>query len=279
MLADRLREQGNLAEATWVCARGLASNPHYSTGHTILAEILREAGLSRRAKEEFLLGLDLEAFNARARLGLARLLVEEGDAKGALEHVDYLLFWQPDHEEGKKVAEQARLLLRSQEVETLLGPAEEAAPPPEQEALAVPPPAGLIPGREGELCALLADCESVSGAIVMNKEGLVVASELNLRGLKDEVAAGLTSLCETSNRYLLRLGLGYLEGGLIEGEALTLRIFRYQDYVVAVSLKPEAKLGPAEIEISGAMTRLDRRRKVRTTDTLPAEFLPEKKHA
>ncbi|NIM06650.1 MAG: hypothetical protein GTO55_09380 [Armatimonadetes bacterium] len=276
-LAERLREEDRLDEATWVCSRGLAANPHYSTGRAILGEILHQVGLKARAKEEFLLGISLDPHNARARLGLSRLLLEQKDARQALEHLEHLLFWQPQHEEAQVLAGRARSLLSTGQVEELIGPEEEAPAPIEEDALPAPP--GLVKGREAELTKLLAECESISGVCLVNEEGLLVASESDLKGLRDEAAAGLAGMCEAANRYLLKLGLGYLEGGLIEEEPRTIRIFRYQDYVMAVSLKPEAKLGAAEIEISKAIEGLDRRRKVRAADLQQPSLSAEANHA
>jgi len=278
-LADRLREEGRLDEATWVCARGLAANPRYSTGHAILGEILHQVGLKARAKEEFLLALDLDVHNARARLRLVGLLLEEGEAQKALEHLESILFWQPHHEEAQSLAKQARALLRSRQIEAVIGPQQEELPQPGEgeEALVAPP--GLVAGREGELARRVAECESVGGVMIVNREGLLVANEAAFQELKDEAAAGLASMCETSNRYLLKLGLGYLEGGLIEEKAGAIRIFRYQGYLMAVLLKEGAKLGAAEVEIRGAIDRLDRRRKLRASDTLSDDLPAETKHA
>ncbi len=287
-VAERLREQGSLAEATWVCARGIANNPHYATGHTVLGEILYDAGLKNRAKEEFSLAVDLEGMNTRARLGLAKALLEERKVQGALDHLDFVLFWQPQHGEARNLLEKAGILQRDQQVNALLGPPLEAGAVSETKSaegasgraeLAAPAPPGLRPGRESELCSLLVECGSVSGAMIINSEGLVVASEAALQEAEDEAAASLAAIAETSNSYLLRLGLDYLEGGLIEGEDCTLRIFRYQDYVLVVLLQEEAKLGPAEVEISNAIERLDRRRKMRVTDTFSEELAAEKKDA
>jgi len=273
-LADRLREQGDLAEATWICSRGLAANFGYSTGHTILAEILKDSDLKQRAKEEFALALRLNFSNMRALLGLAKLLLEEDNPQEALEHIDHLLFWQPSHEQAIKLAREAQERLNRQQVEEVIGTEMMPAPLPEEAEAGEAPP-GLVSGREHELAALVAKCDCVNGLIIINQEGLIVARELDMTKLGDKDAAALDNLCKTLNHYLLKLGAGYLEGGLIEGEAHALRLLRYRGYVLAISLKADVMLGPAEIELAGAITQLDRRRKLRASDDLP----PEKRDA
>jgi predicted regulator of Ras-like GTPase activity (Roadblock/LC7/MglB family) len=278
-LADRLREDGRLDEATWVCARGLAANPRYSTGRAILGEILHEAGLKTRAKEEFLLGIDSEPHNARARLGLAELLLEQKDAKQALEHLDYILFWQPAHEDARVLARRAQKLLRSSQVEQIISGQEKAVSEPAELKESPPAPPGLVKGREEELAKLLAECPTVAGVMIVDGEGLQVAGELDLKGPKDKAAAGLAKMCATANQHLMKLGLGCLEGGLIEDGKRGVRIYRYQNYAIAVSLKEEAKLGAADVEISQAVERLDRRRKVRAADIQEPNASREAKHA
>jgi len=279
-LAERLREHGELGEAMWVCSRGLTASPGYATGHVILAEILWENGLKRRAREEFAQAVQLDGNNARARLGLAHLLLQEGDWQQALEQLDYLLFWQPTHHTASKLREQAASQMRTRQVEGLL---EEPKVVPvalvETVAAALPAPPGLLPGREKELSALLAECETVSGAMIINQEGLLTAAVSAFEHLEDGLAAKLVSICENSNRYLMRLGLGYLEGILVEGEALTLRVFRYDKYLVAVSLQTGAKLGAAEAELARTINQLDRRRRSRASDGVPRSLVWEGKDA
>jgi predicted regulator of Ras-like GTPase activity (Roadblock/LC7/MglB family) len=279
-LAERLREEGEIGEAIWVCSRGLMANPEYSTGHAILAEILLENGLRKRAREEFSLSLKLDGNNARSRMGLAQLLLAEGDIQQALSELDYLLFWQPTHLPARQLREEAVKREATQQVNTVLGSVPVACQPePPQEELALPSPPGLVPGREKEFTALLEECESVGGVFLVNQEGLVIVASAALQGLGDRVAAKLISVSESSNRYLMKLGLGYLEGILIEGEELTLRILRYDKYLAAISLQPGAQLGAAEAELTKVVRQLDRRRKVRATDIMPQGTISEVKHA
>jgi predicted regulator of Ras-like GTPase activity (Roadblock/LC7/MglB family) len=280
-LAERLREHDELGEAMWVCSRGLLANPNYSTGHVILAEILWENGLKKRARDEFTEALNLDGNNARARLGLAHLLLQEGDWQQALQQLDFLLFWQPTHHTASKLREQAASQMRTQQVSGLLQEPEAvpAAAAVEPVATASPAPPGLVPGREKELGALIAECEAVGGAMIVNQEGLVAAAVSDFEHLEDGVAAKLVSICESSNRYLMRLGLGYLEGILIEGEGLILRIFRYENYLVAATFQNGAKLGVAEAELTKAIKQLDRRRHSRASDGLPRSLVWEGKDA
>jgi predicted regulator of Ras-like GTPase activity (Roadblock/LC7/MglB family) len=264
-LADHLREQGELAEATWVCSRGLAVSPGYSGGHTILAEILAAENLLRRAKEEFSTALALESSNVRARLGLAKLLVNEGSTQAALEQLDHLLFWQPEHPQARELNQKALSLVNAKQVDALIA-TEPQWPEISDKEEAPPVPAGLVPGREHELVELLADCESTSGAVVIDKEGLIVASQHEARDLTEEAAAFLTNIACTANRYLSVLGTGPLESCIVEGEQRTMQVLRFQGYLVAIALRPDAKLGTAEMEVTAAIGKLDRRRKVRISD-------------
>jgi|GEM_PF-6900297 len=279
-LAERLREDGELGEAIWVCSRGLLANPGYSTGHTILAEILLENNLRKRARDEFSLALQLDANNARARMGLAQLLLFEGDIQQTLSQLDYLLFWQPTHLPARQLREEAAKQLQAAQVSAVLEGVPEMRPPaPVAEETAPASPPGLVPGREKELCALLNEGENIGGALIVNQEGLATAAAGALDNLGDEVAAKLVSISESTNRHLMKLGLGYLEGMLVEGETLTLRILRSDRYLTAVSLQPKAQLGAAEAELIKIFNQLDRRRKTRATDAIPTSLVWEGKDA
>lgn len=266
-------------EATWVCARGLAANPNYATGRAIMGEILAQAGLKARAAEEFQCGIGLDPQNNRGRLGLAQLYLDAGKAKEALAQADEVLFWQPGNDQAYYLHEQAIALLDAKRVELLVAEPQQAPAPAPAAPTAPAAPPGLIPGRERELARLLMECETIAGVMVVDNEGLLVSGEAELGGLRDEAAALLARLCENSNRYFQKLSLGALEGGLVEEGSRAARVLRYQNYAVAVSLKPEAKLGTAEVEIAGAMGRLDRRRKTRADDRYFPEPPAEAKHA
>jgi len=277
-LADRLRQDGSLGEATWICSRGLKVNPQYATGHTILAEILKEEGLKQRAKEEFGTALQLEPSNTRARLGLAQLLISDGEPQSAMEHTDILLFWEPYNTVAQKIHKEALRLLDTKEADALTkAPVKAAVTALPEDTQAAPP--GLVPGREMELVDHITDCNNTSGAMIIDKEGLIVASKLALSCVDDAAAAQLAGMCKTSSHYLQLLGLGHLNGCLIEGENHAMRIMRYTDYVLTVSFQPEAKLGPAEIELNKAIEKLDRRRRQRASDVGLVEGILEPEHA
>lgn len=277
-LAESLRAEGRLDEATWVCARGLSACPRYATGHAILGEILAAANLNSRARQAFLHSIHLDPHNARARVGVAKIYFTEGKYQQTIDHLDLLLFWQPSHEEARQLTAQAQATLNSQQVDALLSIT--AGPEPTEPAVenAAAAPQGLVQGREGDLVQLLFECDSVSEVMVISSEGLLVAAADPMRRFHENDAATLASICEASNRYLMKLGLGYLEGCLIEEESRSVQVLRFDGYTVAVGLKSDARLGTAEVEIAGALNKMDRRRKFRATDDM-SEFLPEGRDA
>ena len=101
--ADRLRRAGRYAEAAQLVARGLSRESSSITGHLLAAYLHVARRMIEPAKQEFRWVLEHETSHPRALLGLARLLLEEGDVEGCREALVRALRAYPDFPEAQAV--------------------------------------------------------------------------------------------------------------------------------------------------------------------------------
>lgn len=94
--------------------------------------------------------------------------------------------------------------------------------------------------------ARLREVEGVSGAILVDPYGLVVAA--NLDNSIDEGLAGalITNVYRTASGNASKLGVGDFEEGLIEGETGNVHIVQFGDMIMAVFALPAVKMGLLE---------------------------------
>lgn len=83
-LAEEYRKAGRLAEAAETCRTGLARHASYHSARVTLARVLLELGEADAAGREFEQVLRAAPQNLFARKGLAEVLRRRGDVPGAL---------------------------------------------------------------------------------------------------------------------------------------------------------------------------------------------------
>jgi predicted regulator of Ras-like GTPase activity (Roadblock/LC7/MglB family) len=88
--------------------------------------------------------------------------------------------------------------------------------------------------------------EGVTGAILVDQYGLVVAADLDAS--LDEGLAGalITNIYRTTSSNSLKLSVGSFEEGVVEGENGNIHILQIDDMILAVFAKSEVKMGLLE---------------------------------
>jgi tetratricopeptide (TPR) repeat protein len=99
--ADRLRRAGRYGEAAELVLQGLAQEPGSVTGHLLAAYLHVARRTNEPAKQEFRWVLERDASHPRALLGLARLVLEEGDVDGCREALVRALRVYPEFPEAQ----------------------------------------------------------------------------------------------------------------------------------------------------------------------------------
>lgn len=192
--AQRLRDHGRFERAAQLVDEALLQDPNYVVGHLLAASlhmVLRETGQARTSFERV---LELEPMQPRALLGLARIALEESDARSSCELLSRALTRYPDFPEARALLEVARELAT-----TAQGTAASN---------------GVIPSSRVRLPA-----ESRE-ALFLRTDASVLFAEPN--GPRTDAAAARTvKLARVATAMLARAGLGPLRHAVIEGVAET----------------------------------------------------------
>lgn len=103
--AGRQRDAGRFEEATALVARGLRLDPHNVVGHLLAGSLHVLSREMRLAQAAFQRVLALDPTHPRALLGLARIALEEGEARTCAEHLRRALARYPDFPEAQALLE------------------------------------------------------------------------------------------------------------------------------------------------------------------------------
>lgn len=186
--AEQRRREGRYTEASALVERGLALDPGNVTAHLLAAYLHTARRAPAPAKEEFRWVLGRDPNHARALLGLARIALEEGDARVCHDLLRRALRFYPDFPEAAALME----VFHARETAPA---AAKAAPAPRVERL-------RLPGTGRAL-------------IVGRTDGGLIASQPVADDAKD-VAEALGRTLRLARAALGRAGLGELHRAITE---------------------------------------------------------------
>jgi predicted regulator of Ras-like GTPase activity (Roadblock/LC7/MglB family) len=136
------------------------------------------------------------------------------------------------------------------------------APPPisEAEMLASdelsPEQAIFLTEREQEFLRALGHAEGIREAIIVGREGLVVAASSEGGAMDDVIAASITQIFQTAGEQTVRMGMGQIEEGWVESAQGAMRLVRIGDRVLATVIEPGARLGLVNLHINNAISHI-----------------------
>jgi tetratricopeptide (TPR) repeat protein len=226
--AQRLRDEGRFEDAAELVADALIREPGSVVGHLLAGSLhmtLRESGQARTSFERV---LALEPTQPRALLGLARLALEDGEARTCRDLLSRALARYPDFPEARALLDVTRDLAPSADPKRAATPvfvptAIPIATPARMPAVttATRPAATQAPAAKAAtpVDRLHLPTESRE-ALFMRPDATLVFAEP--RGLRTEaVAARAVKLARIATAVLARAGFGPLRHAVIEGAAET----------------------------------------------------------
>jgi tetratricopeptide (TPR) repeat protein len=245
--AERLRRAGQVADATAICARGLMWHPGYATGHAVMGEILRDAGLLDRAEQEWREALRLDPRHPRAHLCLGELYETRGDRALAVASFESALASNPQFAEAREKLAHLSAPRKPAEAGGLAATTTESKPAQKREAR---------PLSEDQ-------CRSIAAAVC--RSGLVGATSLvvgdgtptpgsdSSQAVPDSVVASALSLMTCARDIVSRLGAGRMRGIMLRGSGGAVRCTPLGDMTLVAALKPAAQPGQAATAIDAAI--------------------------
>ena len=101
----------------------------------------------------------------------------------------------------------------------------------------------------------LMEIEGVTGALLIGKDGLVVASAMD--GEDEEFLAAMAAACyDASTRYIDQLGMGEVRHALFETPGGTIQVTDGGDLLIVVRSTYSASIGRVRMETGQAALRL-----------------------
>src|SRR5207302_2409852 len=104
--------------------------------------------------------------------------------------------------------------------------------------------------------ATLRAVAGVTGAILVDQYGLVVAADLDASIDEGLAGALITNVYRTASGNSVKLNVGVFEEGLIEGETGNIHIVQFDEMILAVFAKADVKMGMLEKSIRDFATQV-----------------------
>jgi tetratricopeptide (TPR) repeat protein len=245
--AERLRRAGKVTDATAICARGLMHHPGYATGHAVMGEIFRDAGLMDKAEQEWREALRLDPRHPRAHLCLGELHRSRGDLAQAAASFETAVALNPHSSEARdKLAELSESPAPGQTGET-------ASPLHHDDRHREPARPPLSAEECGALVDALCRTAVVEAAALTDAGGTPVAGHASSSGVPDSVLAAAVSLTAAAKNLTSRLGAGRIRGVLLRGSRGGLRCVPVGDLTMIATLDPKTPPGEAAAATDAAI--------------------------
>lgn len=103
----------------------------------------------------------------------------------------------------------------------------------------------------------LAQIEGVKGAVLVSRDGLVVASTLESEDEEEVTAAMAASIFGNIDKSLARMDIGSAQDTIIESESHVLQLMGVNELVLVVVTDKTANAGKVRLEMRRCARRLD----------------------
>jgi len=245
--ANHLRRAGLTSDAIAMCARGLMRHPGYATGHVVMGEIFRDAGLLEKAEREWQEALRLDPGHPRAHLCLGELYLSRGDDEQAAAAFRAALASNPDLPEAH-----AKLAELTGEDSTRVAAAD-PSPGKATEWELGKRPEWLTSARLDDLVARVGACGSIETAALTNSDGLLLAGDMPAGANPVPSAVALAEFTADLRNLLVRLGGGRLRAAVLANEAGSVHCMALGELTLAAAQMPGTPIEGARDEIEDAI--------------------------
>jgi len=244
-LAELYKADGEMEKTIDTCQKGVKAFPKYGGTYLVLGQIYVEKKQWQQASMELSKSVELDKYNYLALKLLAQVFIELGRPADAVQRLEDILYFAPGDEAIlellKKAKEQAGQPVEKQR--------EESKPRGNTRILKLAEKKPAQNQRDKALndgVAGLRQVPGVTGAILVDQYGLVVAADLD--SSLDEGLAGalITNIYRTTSANSTKLNVGAFEEGLVEGESGNIHIVQLDEMILAVFAKSDVKMGMLE---------------------------------
>jgi len=270
-LARAFRRQGRREAALRLCVRGLEHNPAHIEAHLLLALLYLDGGDRERARDEWSIVLRLEPDSFEANRGMAFIHLERREYALALRHLERAAAVRPGEPRIREALVYARERAPAQEAaarrvadaaewrdgatEAPAGPERQAGPRPADHAprdasavapaaVAGPPPPARLSRDPRRLFEPLLDEPAFLGAMIIDRQGLVLAGTMRGGSGVEALGAVLAVAIDEAVRAARHLALGDWRSILLEADDAVVHMSPLDgDLALLIAVRREAPTG------------------------------------
>jgi predicted regulator of Ras-like GTPase activity (Roadblock/LC7/MglB family) len=291
-LAEAYRKKGDLDKAFRVCQNGLKIHPNYGSAHLVMSKINLDKGMYDWAEAEVEKAVELDGATRTTELLLSEVFIYKGEFNKACRLLERLHHDDPENDQIKRLLDIARKIPLdtdhsgsiptldarrtqaaarpapsfSRTVPTPSRPTPAAARPLETadslELSIVPeiqlPDAPLVAANLNfrQMLKSLVSTPGVDGALVSNKDGLVVDAEWNVPGETDLIGALAVEAARHSAAQMRETGYGTLQAMMIETDDRLLYLAGAKGKILTVICSDTVNLGSLKLKLGNLLPRL-----------------------
>ncbi|MBE7462559.1 MAG: roadblock/LC7 domain-containing protein [Planctomycetes bacterium] len=261
-LAELYKADSEIDQCIQICQAGIKAFPRYGGTYLVLGQIYIEKQKWEEAQQNLEKSVELDKYNYMALKLLAQVYMQLGRPADSARRLEDILYFAPGDEAILELLRKAR-----ETAGEVAATADTQDFKENQRGKGVPTPAtsnsrtkivGRLADQQARSTAGARDrvlndgiqnlrqVAGVTGALLVDQYGLVVAADLD--STLDEGLAGalITNVYRTSSDNSIQLGVGTFEEGMIEGEMGNIHIVQFGDMILAVFAKHDVKMGLLE---------------------------------
>lgn len=258
-LAELFKADGEMEKTMDTCNKGIKVFPKYGGTYLVLGQIYVEKKKWQEAVTQLEKSVDLDKYNYLALKLLAQVYIELDRPADAARRLEDILYFAPGDEAILELLKKAKEKSGQPFEPKAVGTDE---PKASTEAgvrktirigkLSTQKRATIVNVRDKALNNVIATLRAVAGvtgAILVDQYGLVVAAELD--SSIDEGLAGalITNIYRTASANAIPLNVGQFEEGVIEGENGNIHFVQLDEMILAVFARVDVKMGLLEKSI------------------------------
>jgi len=260
-LAEAFRKKGDLEKAFRVCQNGLRVHPDYGAAHVVMAKINLDRGLYDWAEEEVNRARATDGNNRTVELLLAEIYIYKGEYKSAIKLLKKLAEADPQNEHVRRLLEIAMKIPQEQAV--MIGsPVTDQASSTvvvdrrEPETVPVKPPTKL---SKADVLRGTFGIDGIQGALFVNTEGLLIASEWQSQIDSATCGAALAEVINFLSQELMKVSFGRVNTVLVETAGIVFYLIHVDQGMYVVVGNAQVNLGTLRMKMAGLVQQVEAR--------------------
>jgi predicted regulator of Ras-like GTPase activity (Roadblock/LC7/MglB family) len=265
-LAELYKADDEISKTIDTCQRGIKAFPKYGGTYLVLGQIFSDKKQWPDALTQLERSVALDKYNYLALKLLSSVYMQLNRPADAAQRLEDILYFAPGDEAIldllKKAREAAEALAPKSAAGTAATGAQSKSGSGKTKTSAsrsgagmarvsgiIPKPSSPKDQVYAKGLATMRGVAGVSGAILVDQYGLVIAADLD--PMLDEGLAGalITNVYRLAASNSVKLGVGQFEEGIVEGQDGNMHLLLFDDMILTVFASPDVKIGMLEKSI------------------------------